>query len=159
MTEYLTWMDLAELPWKSLSERDRAYAFQGIEGPAKIAYTDSWIYVLFMQGDRLRLEIVTPEGELENYCFMDPELDWRIDVPIIPEKTAPAMEEKWTSLHLPFAHRVLEQSHGPRRKFLCFLPDNDATPWASWIVDDQRNCIWGHYYSDRTAAYQDYESR
>lgn len=43
---------------------------------------------------------------------------------------------------------------------VCFLPDNPATPFATW----QRNTrdggtYWGHYESDLPAAWADYQER
>jgi hypothetical protein len=178
-TKNPTSIELLELPWEPLSPHERQWGYSGLEGQARIAYPgDGKTYLLFDAPDPEFWRIdVYEDGELLNYCFLPKwrEDPWAIDRPIedeieqasqgprdrpiISEKTAHGMEPKWTSVRLPFAHRILAQSHGEKPKVLCYLPDNESTPWASWRADPERNCFWGHYYSDRTAAYEDYESR
>ena len=48
----------------------------------------------------------------------------------------------------------------PCRVVLCWLPDNNGTPFVTW-VQNLRNggCSWGHYHPTLLEAAQDFEER
>jgi hypothetical protein len=63
-------------------------------------------------------------------------------------------------LALPMAHEILAfERQADRSVVLCHLPNNTATPWATWRVDCQGNCYWGHYLHTEAEAREDFADR
>ena len=42
---------------------------------------------------------------------------------------------------------------------LAFTGIDDATPWVTWCLDKRKNAYWGHYFSDRDKANEDFRKR
>jgi len=64
------------------------------------------------------------------------------------------------NLKLHFSHAVVAfHAVGDKRIVLCYLPDNTYTPFASWRVDSEGNCYWGHYASNAQDASEDFVHR
>ncbi len=58
-------------------------------------------------------------------------------------------------------YRIPEQDGwDPCRVVLCWLPENDATPFVTWIQNlKNRGCSWGHYKTTVLEAAKDFEQR
>jgi hypothetical protein len=60
------------------------------------------------------------------------------------------------------AHRPLPQRPGTVSAciVLCYLPDNDVTPFATWQMNTaDRSTYWGHYFEELAEAESDYVHR
>jgi hypothetical protein len=64
------------------------------------------------------------------------------------------------NLKLHMEHSIIMSIvSGNTRYVLCYLPDNRHTPFATWRVDAEGNCYWGHYTSDAMESATDYCER
>lgn len=65
-----------------------------------------------------------------------------------------------SNLKLPMAHTVLQTDGDDNgRVVLCHLPDDKATPFATWRVGRNGHCYWGHYHTTLTEAAKDFNER
>jgi len=66
------------------------------------------------------------------------------------------------TLKLPCAYSIVSVYTSPadaRIVVLCRLPDNRPTPFATWRVDSQGYCHWGHYARTLEEAKADFLAR
>lgn len=65
-----------------------------------------------------------------------------------------------TKLALTFAHQIIGMvSIDDNLWVACKIKDNSVTPYATWRVDDNGSCYWGHYFTTRAKAMHDLKER